>query len=182
MVEVSRCKDDRPYRGIRLAQFHVEKLFDEFTYTIPLNIRPRVTAIVAPNGAGKTLCLRMISGLFQQKWSIFTASRYSHISYTFSEASVVTIGQIRAAVSEDGQQAKRPTFKLTLKDSNGSELAEWTHTAIDMDPRLAPAIDRYLPFLTRVGARGIRKQPTRTLPGALRRQGARPAQGNHSRD
>jgi energy-coupling factor transporter ATP-binding protein EcfA2 len=150
LVDAQKYVDERPYKGIRLTEFYVEKLFDEFTYTIPLNIERRVTAIVAPNGAGKTLCLRMISGLFRQKWSVFTTNRFARISYRFNEGSTVTIEQFRSADSAEGQQTKRPTFKLTVTDSDDLELADWTHTTGEPG-RLAPSIERYIPFVTRVG-------------------------------
>jgi len=55
-----------PYSGIRLIELRIERLFDEFDYTIPLSIVNHVTAIIAPNGTGKTLCLRMIAALFEK--------------------------------------------------------------------------------------------------------------------
>ena len=94
MSDVPKKVYRKSYKGVRLTEFHVEKLFDEFTYTIPLKLDSRVTAIIAPNGAGKTLCLRLISGLFGQKWSVFTASTFLWVSYKFSEGTTVTIEQI----------------------------------------------------------------------------------------
>src|SRR5216684_5748063 len=55
----------------RLVYFEVKGLFQEFTYRIPINTEKRVTAIIAPNGSGKTICLRLINSLFQQQWSFF---------------------------------------------------------------------------------------------------------------
>lgn len=57
--------DGKVFGGFRLSYFSVVKLFDEFTYQIPLNNNKHVTAIIAPIGMGKTLCLRMIDGFFQ---------------------------------------------------------------------------------------------------------------------
>lgn len=157
MSDVPKKVYRKSYKGVRLTEFHVEKLFDEFTYTIPLKLDSRVTAIIAPNGAGKTLCLRLISGLFGQKWSVFTASTFLWVSYKFSEGTTVTIEQILHPASGDepvssGDEPvkKRPTFKMTIRDSDGSEIDEWKHTLID-PRRGAPPIERYLPFMTRVG-------------------------------
>src|ERR1700728_311764 len=109
MNDVPKKVDRQSYKGIRLTEFHVEKLFDEFTYTIPLKLDSRVTAIIAPNGAGKTLCLRFISGLFGQKWSVFTASTFLWVSYKFSEGTTVTIEQVRHSTSDETVK-ERPSF------------------------------------------------------------------------
>ena len=84
-----------PYKGIRLAEFHVEALFGDvkFSRTIPLKLDSRVTAIIVPNGAGKTLCLRMIAGPFEKKWRVFTANTFSWISYKFTDGTIIKIDQ-----------------------------------------------------------------------------------------
>ena len=45
--------------ALRLQHFAVERLFDEFDYDVPLNPVGRITALIAPNGSGKTACLRL---------------------------------------------------------------------------------------------------------------------------
>jgi len=143
----NKVVDRQSYKGIRLTEFHVEKLFDEFTYTIPLKLETRVTAIIAPNGAGKTLCLRLISGLFGQKWSVFTASTFKWVSYKFSDGTVVTI---EPSTPGDETIKQRVSFRMTIKDAGGAQIDEWKHTLIDLRRGGSP-IERYLPFVTRVG-------------------------------
>jgi ABC-type sulfate/molybdate transport systems ATPase subunit len=69
--DAEQTQEIRPYEGIRLIKFKIKGLFDQFNYTIPLNLENHVTAIIAPNGTGKTLCLRLIAALFEHKWSLF---------------------------------------------------------------------------------------------------------------
>ena len=77
MDEGQQIQKAAPYAGIRFIEFEVEELFGEFKYTIPLNLDQHVTAVIAPNGIGKTLCLRMIAGLFEQKWTVFSDNVFS---------------------------------------------------------------------------------------------------------
>jgi ABC-type branched-subunit amino acid transport system ATPase component len=95
MGDTSSSQDENPYKGIRLAEFHVEHLFGDakFCHTIPLKLDARVTAIIAPNGAGKTLCLRMIAGLFEKKWRVFTENTFSWVSYEFTDGTTIKIDQ-----------------------------------------------------------------------------------------
>lgn len=71
--------------GLRLTSFRVEKLFGEFDHVIPLNSEERVTALIGPNGLGKTACLRLISGLFRNQWSLFAGTQFSIVEFTFSD-------------------------------------------------------------------------------------------------
>jgi ABC-type phosphate transport system ATPase subunit len=65
----------------RLSNFEVHGLFGEFTYTIPIKLEQRITAIIAPNGSGKTICLRLINALFTRKWLLFAGVEFDRIEY-----------------------------------------------------------------------------------------------------
>ena len=148
MSEISAAEDKGRYKGVRLVHFEVERLFDEFTYSIPMCLNHRVTAITAPNGAGKTLCLRLISALFEQKWSTFSSQRFAHLIYRFTDGTEVKVAQAQPA-GADRSEKQRPKIILTINDTYGPA-EDWTIKAID--PRRVPvAVDRYLPFLTRRG-------------------------------
>lgn len=139
----------RSLDGIRLIEFHVEKLFDEFTYSIPLNLDSRVTAIIAPNGTGKTLCLRLINSLFEQKWGIFTDTKFVRASYRFSNGIFI---QIDKSTPESQQDEVSPASAFVLKiytDDIGKP-TEWSPRLFDS--KRALQVERYLPFLTRIGS------------------------------
>ena len=142
-----------------LAEFHVENLFgdDKFNNTLPLKLDSRVTAIIAPNGAGKTLCLRMIAGLFEKKWSVFIANAFSWVSYKFTDGTTVRIERTAAAHPTE-QHPLTPSFCLTIKDRRGVQLAEWKPAL--GDPQRSVPVERYLPFLTRSGQNEWRHDQT----------------------
>ncbi len=48
----------------RLVHFEVADLFGQYTYQIPINVEKRVTAIIAPNGSGKTICLSITVAIY----------------------------------------------------------------------------------------------------------------------
>ncbi len=151
MGGTSSSNGANPYTGIRLAEFHVENLFGDakFCYTIPLKLEARVTAIIAPNGAGKTLCLRMIAGLFEKKWRVFAENIFSWVSYKFSDGTTIKIDQ---TITErpTPQSRRRPSFKLTVVDSSGIQLDIWEPSLADPQ-RSDVQVERYVPFVTRSG-------------------------------
>ena len=53
---------------MRIRRVFVEKLFGLFDHDILMKMDDRIT-IILPNGFGKTAILRMISGLFQGRYS-----------------------------------------------------------------------------------------------------------------
>lgn len=138
-------------QDLRLIEFHVEKLFDEFTYTIPLNLNRHVTAIIAPNGTGKTLCLRMINGLFENKWGIFNDTIFSSVSFKFSDGSRIVIEKSLPKPSEEVTDDSVPESHFRVKIFKGKEHQAEVWNPRLFDPRRAVSLDRYLPFLTRIG-------------------------------
>src|SRR5258708_169283 len=75
----------------RLVHFKVHKLFGEYTYHIPLKTEKHVTAIIAPNGSGKTICLRLIDALFSKRWSFFADVEFEAVDFGFASGKKVTI-------------------------------------------------------------------------------------------
>lgn len=76
---------------VRLQHFRVEKLFGQFDHNIPLSQDSRITALIAPNGTGKTVCLRLIYALFRRQWSIFASTEFSEVEFTFSNGARVVV-------------------------------------------------------------------------------------------
>src|SRR5690349_20909068 len=84
----------------RLISFEVEGLFGEYNYRIPVNVVDRVTAIIAPNGSGKTICLRLIAALFAKQWSFFSELEFNSAKYSFKSGRQVTIRRDRTVDPE----------------------------------------------------------------------------------
>jgi ABC-type Mn2+/Zn2+ transport system ATPase subunit len=139
-----RIEQDGNTTAPRLLRFRIEGLFEEFDYTIPLKQVERVTAIIAPNGAGKTVCLRMIGALFSRKWSIFTTYAYREVSYWFSNGAEIRITQTHPKE----EAPARTAFILKMTTAGAGEAIEWKPDPADS--RRAPPVERYLPFLSRL--------------------------------
>jgi predicted ATP-binding protein involved in virulence len=147
-------------QGIRLLEFAVEGLFGEFNYRIPLNTQRHVTAIIAPNGTGKTLCLRMIHGLFADKWNLFSDTTYDRIRFTFSKDITLVI-QKKLHQKTETEDARSDAFQLDLFRAN-EQVVTWTPR---LNARPIP-FERYLPFISRVGTARWRHDGTGRLYSA----------------
>lgn len=131
----------------RLIHFAVDGLFDEFTYRIPLGNEDRITAIIAPNGSGKTLCLRLINAFFGKKWSYFTDVLFARVEFTFRSGRSVSIEKYDSAPTEDKPAALG--IRVVVKELDGTE-QEWIPGVLRNLRTHAP-IESYLPYLTRTG-------------------------------
>jgi ABC-type lipoprotein export system ATPase subunit len=142
-----RPRSDSSGNLIRLSQFEVFGLFGEFYYNIPIKIEQRITAIIAPNGSGKTICLRLINALFTRKWWFFSGVEFDSVEYRFTSGEKLTI----AKLVDTGDQASGGLaggIVVELTDANG-EVTAWKPAP---DPKVrAQPIERYVGFLTRRG-------------------------------
>jgi ABC-type transport system involved in cytochrome c biogenesis ATPase subunit len=131
---------------IRLESFRVEKLFGEFNHFIPLNQDRHVTALSAPNGAGKTVCLRLVNALFRRQWSVFSTTDFAKIEYNFSNGYKVIVrhGSASNPLDEVSENLSFDTYHLD------KEIDSWSPKFEIPQPRLS-MIDRFIPFLTRTG-------------------------------
>lgn len=134
-----------PREGLRLESFHVSRLFGEFDHVIPLSQSSRITALIAPNGTGKTACLRLISALFRRQWSVFTSTEFHQIEYRFSDGRRVVVRH-----STDDDLLDEPILGLTFETHDGLSLDQWSPKPSDQSPSRILRFEQYLPFLTRV--------------------------------
>lgn len=130
----------------RLSSFKVSNLFGEYNYYIPLNTDERITAIIAPNGYGKTLCLRMIDSLFSSRWSVFVEYTYSEIEFVFTDGSKIVISKDNRR--DDPDIATTIGIRVIVISPDGTKSMPWKPRAID--GKTSYQLERYLPFLTRV--------------------------------
>jgi ABC-type ATPase involved in cell division len=128
----------------RLACFRVFGLFDEFDHDIPINLDDRITAIIAPNGRGKTVCLRLINALFRRQWSLFRSTIFDRLEYIFSSGDSIEIVK-----PPQKPQPDRPTISLgiALRITIEGETTSW-----QPEPPRLQHLDHYLPFLTRIAS------------------------------
>lgn len=78
---------------MRLKRFSVEKLFGFFDHVVPLNLDERVTILHAPNGYGKTVILKLISGFFSGSLEIFRQTEFEKVIFQLDNGETVTVQQ-----------------------------------------------------------------------------------------
>ena len=131
---------------LRLAKFRVFGLFGQFDYDIPLRLEEHVTAIIAPNGIGKTLCLRMINAFFRQKWTVFNGINFDYVEFEFTNSQIIRLRWIDDGAAEAAAVKLNISIELIL---NGSVTFNWRPKFSEQ--RKLASIERSLPFLTRMG-------------------------------
>jgi predicted ATP-binding protein involved in virulence len=132
----------------RLSHFEVYGLFGEFNYIIPIKLEQRITAIIAPNGSGKTICLRLINALFSRKWSFFSGVEFERAEYHFTTGEKLTVAKVVEPSEPPATGGASLNISLSLLDRDGRSTI-WKPVP-DVKVRAQP-IDRYVTFLTRRG-------------------------------
>jgi predicted ATP-binding protein involved in virulence len=142
-------------RAVRISHFTVEKLFGLFGHTIDFKLRERITIMHAPNGYGKTAILKLINGFFGGSLLIFREIEFQKVVFGFDDGSRITITQqdLDKTATERGQYAYSMDYR---KRGEHEEWKPWdrSDTAI-VTQHIVPRqiLERYLPFLDRVGSR-----------------------------
>lgn len=149
MVDIKAVDADSSNGRVRLVQFEIERLYDEFNYIIPLDTKSHVTAVIAPNGSGKTLCLRLIYGLFRNDWELFEKTVFNKAIFTFSDGAKITIRKPQIQLEPEDRDESLPSLLIDFIDKLGEEHTPWNpHRLKRIEPEVL--IDRYMPFLTRI--------------------------------
>lgn len=134
---------------LRLIQFEIEGLYDEYNYCIPLDVDRHVTAIIAPNGSGKTLCLRLIHALFSADWLLFERTVFLRCLFTFSDGTVVEASKLQTQLELEDNETIATSLEVVIIGPSGMRSAPWR----PHQPKRIPtsSVEQYLPFLTRSG-------------------------------
>lgn len=144
---------------MRLKQFSVQGLFGLFEHKIPFNLNERITIIHAPNGYGKTVMLRLIEAFFGNSFKIFREMEFKTIIFEFDDGRSVRI--VKKNRPPQSGQPPRPSILVFSLIKSGKIIENWD-TDIDKKsdgrPGASPTyyLDRYVPYLTRVGVREYR--------------------------
>lgn len=73
-----------------LSEITVDGLFDRFNHRIVLNPNERVTIMIAPNGFGKTMILRIVDFLFSRRIRRLAKMPFHRVSVKFDNGWVLT--------------------------------------------------------------------------------------------
>ncbi len=76
---------------MKLLNVKIYGLFGTFNHDIDLNQDERITILTAPNGYGKTIALKIIYSLFNNKFVFFTKLVFDKIIFTFNNHDTLEI-------------------------------------------------------------------------------------------
>lgn len=132
---------------MRLKEVRTSKLFGLFSHRIPLRMEDRITIIHGPNGFGKTVVLRMISGLLQSRRVVIPDVPFEKVTLLFDDGR-----EIRVTKSDTPSKKKRQrnSFAISIANESGEsfELGEANSTRGNFE--LQNRIADFVPFLTRI--------------------------------
>ena len=80
--------------SMRIRQISITGLFGVFNHVIPLNSDERITIIHAPNGYGKTIMLKMLDGLFNDRHYELLTIPYKSFQVEFEDGSRLEVVKI----------------------------------------------------------------------------------------
>lgn len=142
----------------RLKKFFVQGLFGLFDHTVDFRLDDRITIIHAPNGYGKTVVLKMISGFFGGSLAIFRQVEFRNIHYTFDDDTEISITKREDAVGSAGELKQQPMAPFSIKYRKEKKILHewdrWDLKKITTEPRrrlILMTLERHLPFMTRIG-------------------------------
>lgn len=79
---------------MRIKSIQIDKLFDLFSYDIPLDNPENVSLITGPNGYGKTMILNIIFNLFNRNFEFFKTLVFEKITLKLEEGFNIEIYKI----------------------------------------------------------------------------------------
>lgn len=137
---------------MRIQQISVSGLFGIFDHVIPLNTDDRITVIHGPNGFGKTAMLRMLNGLFNSQYSVFTTIPFIKFRVEFDNDSSVEV--IKNSERPDNTKKKNPiTFDFyELNSEKASFSLKGIKDSSDIDFGV-DMLDELIPGLRRIGSK-----------------------------
>jgi predicted ATP-binding protein involved in virulence len=107
---------------MRITKIFVEKLFGVFDHEIRLNLDDRITIIHSPNGYGKTIILKMLDGLFNDRYSELESVPYESFNIEFDSGQKIEIRKEEKVVGKDS----KTYLGLKLHSKNGEEIRAFT--------------------------------------------------------
>ncbi len=125
---------------MKLLNVKIYGLFGTFNHDIDLNQDERITILTAPNGYGKTIALKIIYSLFNNKFAFFIQLIFDKIVFSFDNNKSLEI-------------VKKEKIEITLKEGN-KKIASSVYPSKEIRHTIPSHIieDFTPPFIRRVGA------------------------------
>lgn len=115
---------------LRLTQITVNGLFGIYHHRIALNLDDRSTLLHGPNGVGKTVILRMINAILQNRLEYFRSIPFSHFRLDFQDDSSLAL-----EVVHTGDQ-KIYTISVTKEGETNSSSIDWSTRPVSIAERV----------------------------------------------
>lgn len=129
---------------LRISSVQVEGLFGLFDHQVDLKLDDRVTILHGPNGIGKTMLLRMVSGLLSGRYGLFLRVPFRRFALTFTDGSKIDL----TVDSHPSQKTK--TLKLSLLE-NGKQNETYEVSSSEDILSRAETLARRLSWIDRIG-------------------------------
>ena len=125
---------------MKLRKLVINELFGHFNHVIRFH-DDNITIVTAPNGYGKTICLKVIDSIFNRKLSFLCDLQFSSIELYTSNGTL----EIKKENIEEHQNT------ITLGHSEAPGYHEYTGGfALSKNKKMINAIEMHVPFLHRV--------------------------------
>ena len=137
-----------------LSEIGVRGLFGRFDHTIVLNEDERVTIMIAPNGFGKTMILRIINSLFNRQLRRLATMPFREVMVKFDNGWVLKAE--RATPTANGGKKANAEMSVALSKTSSTKGAfEEPFALPEISPDEFPyhlgMIDEWIPELSKVG-------------------------------
>ena len=99
--------------SMRIRQISITGLFGVFNHVIPLNSDERITIIHAPNGYGKTIMLKMLDGLFNDRHYELLTIPYENFQVEFEDGSRLKLDKVGSS-KIDSKKSEMDFKKINL--------------------------------------------------------------------
>lgn len=106
---------------MRLKKISVDGLFDRFSYEIALNLDPRITILISPNGYGKTMILRIIDAFFNRSPRALTNFPFRELRLDFDNEATVSVLKKEQEENQKSSGAKTDLEITYIKQGKPAE-------------------------------------------------------------
>lgn len=145
----------------KLVSVKITGLFGHFNHSIKLDHEERITAIIGPNGYGKTISLRLIDSLFSKKFWQIQRVNFKNVTYEFSDSSRIEITKkngnnikTQNPRNIDGNKGAMQSDQIIIKVIRKDQREILVNSELPtLNPINIPNIETYIPNLTRISSR-----------------------------
>ncbi|MDH7790180.1 AAA family ATPase [Ochrobactrum sp. AN78] len=134
---------------MRLRAVSVKGLFGRFNHEFSLTSSDQITILTAPNGYGKTALLSLIMFFFSKQFAKMRRYEFTSVTFWFSDSIFVVVTKSKET-RDGGNVGSKTSLVFTCHGRGPVEPFNYSRGDEPLSRELS-IIDRYIPYLTRVG-------------------------------